>query len=303
MLFGTAIDEPTAYALLDRFVERGGEWIDTADCYAFWMSASGRGDDSERVIGQWLSANPGVRDRISIATKIGAEPVGDQSWHGWPANREGLSPETVRTAVAGSLKRLGVDRLDLLWLHQPDDAVPIEYTVNAVAGTWSREVARLGLSNYPAWQVERARVAGEGRIMVDGIQLAISYLQVRPGATPEGNDHVFGQASAEQLDHATSTGMEVWAYRPLLRGSYDNPARPFDQAYEHAGTTRRLGVLTTVARELGVERGQLVLAWLASRGIRPIVGVSSIAQLDAALDAAALVIPPELLEQLDGVRP
>lgn len=75
MMFGTAVDEDTSFALLDRFVERGGVWIDTADCYAFWASDDGRGGASERVLGRWLAARPGVRDRIRIATKIGAEPL------------------------------------------------------------------------------------------------------------------------------------------------------------------------------------------------------------------------------------
>src|SRR3990170_4944834 len=89
MKFGTTVDEATSFALLDRFVERGGEWIDTADCYAFWASDSGYGGDSERLLGRWLAARPGIRDRVKISTKLGAEPkvAGD-----WPASRTGLSP-------------------------------------------------------------------------------------------------------------------------------------------------------------------------------------------------------------------
>lgn len=66
MLFGTRTDERTAFALLDRFVERGGRWIDTANCYAFWLSPSGRGDDSERVIARWLAALTAVADRLEL---------------------------------------------------------------------------------------------------------------------------------------------------------------------------------------------------------------------------------------------
>src|SRR5256885_9053588 len=97
MMFGTRIDERTSFALLDRFVERGGGWIDTADCYAFWASDTGLGGDSERVLGRWLAARPGVRERVRIATKLGAEPVGPGSW---PERRGGLSAHPGPTSLA-----------------------------------------------------------------------------------------------------------------------------------------------------------------------------------------------------------
>src|SRR5918995_1302259 len=106
MMFGTAVDEATSFRILDRFVERGGVWIDTADCYSFWASANGQGGDSERVLGRWLAARPGVRDRVRIATKLGAEPLWADSF---PGKREGLSPRAVHTAFRGSLERLGVE--------------------------------------------------------------------------------------------------------------------------------------------------------------------------------------------------
>lgn len=74
MMFGTAVDEATSFAVLDRFVDAGGRWIDTADCYAFWASESGYGGQSEELLGRWFAARPGVRDRILLATKFGAEP-------------------------------------------------------------------------------------------------------------------------------------------------------------------------------------------------------------------------------------
>ena len=306
MLFGTHIEEATAYTLLDRFVERGGRWIDTADCYAFWLSESGRGDDSERVIGRWLAARAGIRERVLISTKIGAEPVGSGSWRGWPDNREGLSPQAVQRAVEGSLARLGIDRIDLLWLHQEDRATPIEDTVDAVEGfVASGRVARVGASNHPAWRVERARchAVERGIRPIDAIQLASTYLRVRPDATPPGNDHVFGQLSREQRDHAADTGMEVWAYTPLLRGAYDDPGREVPDAYRHDGSTRRLETLAVAADRLGMHRGQVVLSWLAGAGVLPIVGVSSVAQLDEAIDAVSTPLPVDVRAQLDSVVP
>lgn len=301
MMFGTRIDEQTSVAILDRFVERGGVWIDTADCYAFWASDSGLGGDSERVLGRWLAARPGVRDRVRIATKLGAEPRESGSW---PDGREGLSAAAVRRAFTGSLERLGVDRVDLLWIHQEDRSVPVEETVDALAGlTASGAVDRLGASNHPAWRVERANAHARatGARPFDALQLNATYLRPRPGTLPPGVAHRFGVLSEEQRDHAAEHGMDVWAYTPLLSGAYDNPAKRVPDVYDHPGNTARLAALDAVAAETGATRGQVVLAWLLAQGLRPMLGGSRVDQLDAALDGIALELTGAQRERLDAV--
>lgn len=300
MMFGTTIDETTSFALLDRFVERGGVWIDTADCYSFWASADGQGGDSERVLGRWLAARPGVRERVRIATKLGAEPL----WAGsWPERRAGLSRRAVLEAFEGSLDRLGVESVDLLWLHQEDRATPIEETVGALAElTGSGRVRRVGASNHPAWRIERARAHAQslGAIPIDALQLNATYLRVRPGTRPPGVEHRFGVLSDEQRDYADAHGLEVWAYTPLLGGAYDNPAKSIPEQYEHVGTERRLAVLGEVAAEVGATRGQTVLAWHVAHGVRPMLGGSKVDQLDAALDAVRLPLTDGQLARLDA---
>jgi aryl-alcohol dehydrogenase-like predicted oxidoreductase len=300
MMFGTTIDEKTSFALLDRFVEAGGVWIDTADCYSFWASASGHGGDSEALLGRWLAARPGVRERVRIATKLGAEP----RWPGsWPEQRAGLSPRAVGEAFAGSLRRLGVEHVDLLWLHQEDRTVPIERTVDAVAElVGAGSVRRVGASNHPAWRVERARRHAEdtGAVPIDAFQLSASYLRPRPGTLPPGNVHPFGVLDDEQRDYAAEHGIEVWAYTPLLSGAYDNPDKEVPEVYDHPGSTRRLAELDKAAAELGVPRGRVVLAWLLAHGIRPILGGSKLPQLDSALEAVRLELPRPLLARLDA---
>ncbi|MFI5694082.1 aldo/keto reductase [Kribbella sp. NPDC051586] len=299
MMFGTAIDEDTSFALLDRFVERGGVWIDTADCYSFWASPDGRGGASERVLGRWLAARPDVRNRIRIATKVGAEPL----WAGsWPDQRAGLSRRAIHDAFAGSLERLGIEQVDLLWLHQEDRRTPIEETVEAVAElNESGQVRRVGASNHPAWRIERARAhaISKGLAPIDALQLSATYLRVRPGTLPEATAHPFGQLSDEQLDHAREHRMEVWAYTPLLAGAYDNPDKQIPEAYDHLGSTRRLAALDDVAQESGAARGQVVLAWLVAQGIRPMLGGSKLHQLESALDATELTLTAEQLKKLD----
>ncbi|WP_127472553.1 aldo/keto reductase [Microbacterium sulfonylureivorans] len=297
MMFGTAVDETTSFALLDRFVERGGVWIDTADCYSFWASDDGQGGASERLLGRWLAERPGVRDRVRIATKLGAEPLWAESF---PHKRAGLSGRAVRQAFAGSLERLGLESVDLLWLHMEDRTTPIEETVEALAElTAAGLTARVGASNHPAWRVERARAHARrlGATPIDALQHNSTYLRPRPGTNP--TNHAFGVLSDEQGDYAEAHGLEVWAYTPLLSGAYDNPAKPIPDIYDHPGNAGRLAVLDEVAAELGATRGQTVLAWHVARGIRPMLGGSKLDQLDAALDAVRLPLTADQRRRLD----
>jgi aryl-alcohol dehydrogenase-like predicted oxidoreductase len=296
MHFGTAVDETTSFAVLDRFVDAGGRWIDTADCYAFWASESGYGGQSEELLGRWFAARPGVRDRILLATKFGAEP---RDAADWPASRTGLSAVAIKTQITGSLRRLGTDHVDLVWGHMEDRSVPVEETADACAALVSDGVtARIGLSNHPAWRVERARrhAVGQGKEPVSAVQHAYTYLQPRPGAL--ASNHRFGRLDDELVDLAAVEDLEVWAYTPLLSGAYDNPAKQIPEAFDHPGSTRRLAVLDDVAAEVGASRGQVVLAWLAARGIRPMLGGSKVHQLDAAVEAMSLELPAELLERM-----
>ncbi|MCE0510331.1 aldo/keto reductase [Microbacterium sp. KKR3/1] len=300
MSFGTLVDEETSFALLDRFVERGGVWIDTADCYSFWASDTGQGGASEEVLGRWLEARPHARRQIRISTKVGAEPL----WPGsWPEHRAGLSPRAIRAAVEGSLERLGIDRIDLLWLHQEDRTVAIEETVDALAAlTADATVSRVGASNHPAWRIERARAHAKslGSTPIDALQLNSTYLRTRPGTLPPGVAHPFGVLSDEQRDFAVANGIEIWAYTPLLSGAYDNPAKPVPEVYEHPGTARRLAALDEVSDARGLGRGQIVLAWQLARGIRPILGGSKLDQLEVAMDAAAIALSVDEIALLDG---
>ncbi|MFF0338915.1 aldo/keto reductase [Kribbella sp. NPDC004875] len=153
MEYGSRIDEQTSFRLLDAYVDAGGEWIDTANCYAFWQHPSGHGGQSEELLGRWLAQRPGVRDRVKLATKVGCEPL----WPGsYPEHAEGLSAKAIDAALETSLRRLCVDHIDLYWAHRDDRATPLEETAttfgkHAAAGT----IGRIGLSNYALWRVER----------------------------------------------------------------------------------------------------------------------------------------------------
>ena len=302
MSFGNRIDEATSFALLDRFVDAGGVWIDTADCYAFWESPTGHGATSEELLGRWLAARPGMRDRVKLSTKFGAEPGADGTW---PDNRQGLSPAAVRDAFGGSLRRLGVDRVELAWAHMEDRRVPIEQTAEAMAAlVLEGRAARIGTSNHPAWRVERARAHAfaHGAEPITALQHSYSYLHPRPFELPDGQNHRFGMLDDELRDLAAEEGLWIWAYTPLLSGAYDNPAKAFPDAHRHPGTDRALAALDAAASGLGVPRGQVVFAWLIAHGIMPILGGSKVEQLDAAIAGARLALPAEVLTSLDAAQ-
>ncbi|WP_036320674.1 aldo/keto reductase [Microbispora sp. ATCC PTA-5024] len=303
MYFGTRLDGRASREVLDRFVDAGGTLIDTADCYSFWADPSGYGGQSERVIGEWLASRPGARDRVSISTKVGAEPTTGAD--GWPANREGLSAPAIKAGIEGSLRRLGVEHVEICWAHMEDRSAPLEETVEAFAElVEAGTIGRLGASNHPIWRVERARniAATAGWAGYTALQLRTSYIRPRPDSPVPDQNHRFGWVSEEVIDYVgCHPEIDLWAYTALLNGFYVRDDRPLPEAYDHPGTARRLEALTEVAGELGVTRNQVVLAWLTggSPAVTPIVGVSGVTQLDEALAGVALELPEELRRRLD----
>ncbi len=303
MEFGTRIDEKTSFGLLDQYVAEGGVWIDTANCYAFWQSESGFGGQSEELLGRWLAQRPGVREKVRIATKVGWEPtvVG-----GFPEQTEGLGTAAIDAAVETSLRRMGIDHIDLYWAHRDDRNTPMDETIAAfgrhhAAGT----IGQVGLSNWAIWRVERARglAAQLGVVEPSALQLRYSYLQPRPFVRDHISNHRFGWVTDEVLDFVGNQQQwELWGYSPLMSGSYERDDRPIEEAYEHPGTTRRLEALGKVAAELGVSRSSVVVAWLCggTPQVRPIVGASRPEQLTAAIAGARLELAPELRAELDA---
>lgn len=297
--FGSAVDEETSFALLDRFAERGGTFVDTADCYCFWREGSD-GGDSERVLGRWLAAR-GNRDHMVLATKLGALPAGPGEW---PANREGLSGPAIRTAVRHSLRRLGTDRVELLYGHVDDPRTPLEETVTAFAELVAEGLAeQVGMSNQGVERFARSRELAR-QAGVPGpvaLQQRHTYLRPAPGA-----DFDYQVALDEpMLAYArTEPDLTVLAYSSLLNGAYTDPGKAVPAEYEHTGTARALKVLAEVAAEADATPNQVVYAWMlgGSPAVVPLVGVSRMSQLEEALDAVELDLSAEQRERLDAAR-
>ncbi|MCF1593653.1 aldo/keto reductase [Streptomyces muensis] len=304
MLFGSRTDEETSFAVLDRYVEAGGTFIDTSDNYAFWEDG-GQGGQSEELLGRWRRSR-GIGDEIVIATKLGARPLAPGT--GYVDNAEGLSAKVIRESAERSRDRLGVARLDLLYAHIEDHKVPLQETVEGFAELVAEgTVGLLGASNHAMWRVERARAlaAAAGLPGYEVLQYAHSHLRPRldvsEGLFPDGS---LGHAGPDLLSYLRAEpGLALVAYSPLLKGAYTHPDRlPAD--FDHPGTPARLKVLREVARETGATVNQVVLAWQigADLPILPLVGASSVAQLEESLAAVDLELTADQRARLDAAH-
>ncbi|MFV2145101.1 MULTISPECIES: aldo/keto reductase [Isoptericola] len=305
MWFGTRTDEATSRAILDRFVEAGGTFLDTANNYNGWSGGHGR--DSEDVIGRWL-ADRGVRDQVRVATKVGAakkDPDLPQT-HVPPSNYQGLGARTVVREVATSLRHLGLDRLDVCYGHVDDYATPLAETVGAFGKLQAEGLVGIaGISNAALHRVVEARE--EARRQGIAPYGLVQQQRTYPYPRPDVGRHNW--ASYELLDYAAqataggSAPLAVTAYSPLMQGALTSPDKPLWDGFDHPTTHERLRVLREVAAEVGATPNQVVLAWLLGGEVpvTPIVGPSSVEQLDELLGAADLDLDPELRARLDAV--
>jgi aryl-alcohol dehydrogenase-like predicted oxidoreductase len=295
MYFGYRTDEATAFAILDRFSDAGGTFLDTANCYGQWHGDAG---ESERVIGRWLRSR-GKAGQIVIATKVGARTTvpGDPDSRHW----QGLPARVIKEDAEISLRNLGVDRLDLYYAHIDDRDTSLDETAGAFAElAESGTAGLLGASNTATWRIERARglALSAGRPAYSCVQQEGSYLLPRPDP---------GQVSlvTEELrDYAAAERLNLLAYSPLVAGGYTRRDRPIRHTYDHPTNQARLAALDEVAAGLGVTVNQLVLAWMLSASnppVIPIPGASTVEQLDEIIGGTGLTLDAAVLDKLNQV--
>jgi aryl-alcohol dehydrogenase-like predicted oxidoreductase len=282
MTFGHESDEQTAHAQLDRFVERGGNFIDTADVYS-------RGQ-SEEIIGRWLGARPDLRDRLVIATK-GRFPMGDGR------NDAGLSRTHLGRALDASLRRLGVDTVDLYQAHAWDPLTPIEETLGFLDdAVRAGKIRYAGVSNFLGWQLQKAALMAGDAAPIVTLQPQYNLL-VR-------------DIELEIVDVCRNEGIGILPWSPLaggwLTGKYGRDEQPTGatrlgedpgrgmEAYgprnAHERTWRIIDAVREVAEGRGVPMSHVALAWVADRPAvtSVILGARSVSQLDENLGAADL---------------
>jgi aryl-alcohol dehydrogenase-like predicted oxidoreductase len=294
--FGTRVAQADAFAILDRYVERGGAFIDTADNYAFW-EPGGTGDESELLLGRWLRSR-GCRADVVLATKVGARPT--VAGTGFET-AEGLSAPAIRRAVDDSLRRLGTDHVELLYAHVDDRAVSLEEPLQVFTDVVDAGKAEsIGASNFRAWRLALAQElsARKGFSAYCCVQQRYSYLQPRPGS----DLGVQVAADDDLLDFCAETGTSILAYSPLLSGAYVRSEVELKPGYRTVENQHRLTTVREVAREIGATANQVVLAWLrqsSGRHVVPVIAASSLRQLDENLDAVGVRLDDVHLRALD----
>ncbi len=290
-VFGWSVDEKTAFALLDAFVEAGFNLVDTADVYPAWVPGN-TGGESETMIGRWLQRS-GKRDQVVLATKVG-------KW----AERPGLSAGNIHAAAEDSLRRLQTDVIDLYQAHEDDASVPLEETLGAFARlVEAGKVRAIGASNYSATRLR------------DALKVSADYHLPRyESLQPEYNLYDRAGYEAELEPLAREQGLGVIGYYALASGFLSGKYRSADDAgksgargarvvarYLDARGLRILAALDDIAAAHRATPAQVALAWLIARpGITaPIVSATGVEQLHEVLAAARLALSAADIAQLD----
>ena len=295
MTFGAESDEKVAHEQLDRFVEQGGNFVDTADVYA--------DGESEAVIGRWLGARTGARDRVVIATK------GRFATASGP-NDQGLSRSYLTRALEASLRRLGVDTIDLYQAHAWDPLTPIEETLRFFDdAVRAGKVQYVGVSNFIGWQLQK-------------VALLTRHLDLAPIVTLQPQYNLLQRGVEFELTQVcVNERIGILPWSPLgggwLTGKYqrnvpptgatrlgEDPARGME-AYGRRNpeerTWRVIDAVRSVAEGRGVSMTRVALAWLVDRPAvtSVILGARSLEQLDDNPGAAGLHLSAAETARLD----
>jgi aryl-alcohol dehydrogenase-like predicted oxidoreductase len=299
MTFGLQCDEATSVAILDTALESGITFLDTADVYPLGGDHATAGR-TEEIIGRWLTASPGRRDDVILATKC----VGPMSSRRWD---RGASRQHIMSAVEASLRRLRTDHIDLYQMHQFDPTVTHDETLGALTDlVRSGKVRYIGASNYLAWELARAVGRSEtlGLARYDSIQPRYNLLY-RP-------------IERELLPLCAAEGIGVIPYNPLAGGflsgkhqrgrptegsrfTLGTAADRYQERYWHDHQFDTVDLLRPLAAEAGVSVATLSVQWVLANPVvtSPIVGASRPAQLADAVAAVRTPMDPALKAQLD----
>ncbi|MEV7627535.1 aldo/keto reductase [Actinoplanes sp. NPDC089786] len=313
MQMGSETNEPDSVTILNRYLEVGGSFIDTADCYEWWVNPGTAGGQSEELLGRWLR-DGNRRDQVFLATKATAVPVaspdlwaadGSPNWDLARRTFAGAGADTLRRALDGSLTRLGTDHIDLYYVHVDDRATPLEETLETLDSfVKAGKVLHLGWSNVRTWRLERIRRLCERNGWTAPVALQQQHSYLRPNGANQNSSVV----DADQWDYLTEhDDLTLVAYSPILKGLYDNKAKRDDHfildAYRGSDSDARLAAVDELAAELGATGNQVVLAWLAQRPgprVVPLIGPRTPEQFENVVPALDLKLTTEQIERLDA---
>jgi aryl-alcohol dehydrogenase-like predicted oxidoreductase len=299
MYFGSRIDEPQSYKLLDQYIDAGGSFLDTANNYAFWVDGF-QGGESEQVLGRWMHER-GNRNKLFLSTKVGFNMP--------PRVPISLSRKTIIEFCEKSLKQLQTDHIDLYYAHWDHRETPLEETLAAFDQLVQQgKIRYIGCSNMLTWRIEKARILSRQNNWPEFCctQLRHSYLRPKTGLQAFLNGHV--PVNTDTLDYAKTNAdnFTLVAYSALLGGVYTDPDHQipdFNQpeSYDVLDKQARLKVLAEIAKESGATANQVVLAWITQSdpGMISLISSSSTERLQENIDADQVVLSEEQLKRLN----
>jgi aryl-alcohol dehydrogenase-like predicted oxidoreductase len=297
MQFGWTAGEEISHAILDRAVELGCNFLDTADVYSSWFPGN-KGGESETIIGSWLATSGVRREDIILATKVRGK-MGDGP------NDEGLSRHHILGSVKDSLKRLNTDYIDLYQVHWPDQETPLEETLEALTQLIRSGVVRyIGCSNYPAWLLMKAAWVSDVRRLsrFDSLQPHYNYIHR-------------AEFERELQDLCLDQGIGVIPYSPLaggfLTGKYKRDGALPDSARVKGVKNRyfndrgfaAIEKMEEVGQAYGASASQMAIAWILANPTisSAIIGANTVEQLEETVSGADVELKASDKQMLDDV--
>ena len=286
--WGASHDE--SRAVFEAFAEAGGNFIDTANIYT--------NGSSETITGELIKAD---RDRFVLATKYTLPDNPAAPANAGNVNVTGNSRKNLMRSVEGSLKRLGTDHIDLLWLHAWDFMTPVDEVMRGLDDlVRAGKIAYVGISDAPAWIVSQANTLAELRGLTAFVALQVEYSLIE--RTPE----------RDLIPMARAFGLTVTPWSPLgqgiLTGKYNGGGKEAGARLNDGGSDRlndrSLSVaqaVIDVAGEIGATPSQVALAWLLAQGadVIPIIGSRKAAQVKDNLACLDVTLGGAHLQKLD----
>jgi aryl-alcohol dehydrogenase-like predicted oxidoreductase len=289
-VFGWTADRDASFAVLDAFLAGGGSFIDTADSYSAFAPGNS-GGESESILGEWLTARPGARERVVLATKVGKHP-----------QLKGLSPESIRAAADASLARLATDRIDLYYAHSDDPDTPIEDSLAAFAALIEQgKVRHVAASNYSAPRLAEALAIAEREGLPRYVALQPHYSLVERGAYEGELMQLCEREGLACIPYwGLASGFLTGKYRP---GGPDVDSPRAAGAAAHLQSERGLAVLAALDEVAGAhdaEVATVALAWLLAQPtvLSPIASARRVEQLAPLLAVPSLELSREELSRL-----
>lgn len=290
MYFGSRNDKKSSYHILDQYVEAGGSFIDTANIYAFWVPGYIDGE-SETLLGEWMWERKN-RHQLFIASKVG---------FAYQNVERGLKAHQIEEECNKSLKRMGIEAIDLYYAHVDDRNTPMEETMEAFDKLVKAGKVRLiGASNFLAWRLEEARWMNHSHGWAEYCCIQQRHTYIRPRAGTSFDPQV--AANEDLLDYCRTRGVTMLAYSPLLSGAYNRSDRSFQEQYMSPDTDARLVALKKVASELDATVNQIVLAWMVHSDpcVIPLVAASMEEQMQENLEALEIKLSVEHMDYLNN---